>query len=435
MAKYFKQRLDGLGNGVTPPLEPVNGLRLMRRAPVQAIMRAQDYVTALSRRVVASGGLRGSETWYCPDTDPTDRAYPTPTQRRLIGAGNVDLTPGCFLRCWVTAVPSGACSDGTIDGDGNYADMGVHGRLEVDVVWTDRTGATVSTTHGVQLPASTNEFGAEMSPMWSHLYEYEIDIAPPGTVNIVQLRRWSQHVNIDVRIYATGGARVVDTCVFEYPHAVAMEADDDASYWTSHLYGFNRPSGPQTGLSHPYQRFSETTPDGDRRGGTWHMMDVHHAQHQRLGPVLFSWSGCRESDGSEAVTTASTSLVAIEGGGSTSWVLTEPGVPIGTGGYARRQSDNSEFVLRDRVAAIPVILRVLASSSGSNGTVRIQTRTDSFLEATVTSSSLAWRTAYGWLEVPITPDDTSRLVGQLFFEQASVAAVTLYYAGGYAPAA
>jgi hypothetical protein len=431
MAKYFKQRLDGLGNGVSPPVESLNGLQLLRRGPVEAMLRAQDHVPALSRRLVASGGLRGSETWFTPDTDPEALAgtHPQPTTRRLIGAGCVDLTPGCMLRAWVCAVPSGETQISPINADAS----GAQGRCEVDVIWTDATGATVTTTHGVQLPASEEQYGAEPSPMFANLYEYELHIKPPGTHQVAELRRWCQHVNVDVRIYAVGGARIVDANVHEYPNAVAFEADDAGSQWTSHVYAGFRPNGPAAGLSHPYQRFSETSPDGDPRGGTWHVSDVHHAQMARLGPILFSWCAARESDGSEDVTTASASLVALEGGGSTTFDLTEPGLPCGTGGYARRQSSNSAYVLRGRVAAIPVIVRVLARSSTSNGTVRVQTRYDSYIDVSIPDNTLNWKCTNEWLEVGITPDDTSALLVQLWHLRSTVAAVTVHYAGGYTP--
>lgn len=395
-------------------------------------MRAQDHVAALSRRLVASGGLRGSETWYTPDTNPNSRAYPLPTTRRLIGAGSVDLTPGCMLRAWVCAVPSGACSDGIPVGV-LYGDAGVSGRCEVDVIWTDATGTTVTTTHGVQLPASELQYGAEPSPMFANLYDYSFEIKPPGTHQVAELRRWCQHVNVDVRIYAVGGARIVDANVHEFPNAVAFEADDAADQWTSHVYAGFRPNGPAAGLAYPYQRFSEVSPDGDPRGGAWHIADVHHAQQVRLGPVLFSWSACRESDGAEDVTTASASLVAMDGGGSTSFDLTEPGLPCGTGGYARRQSSNSAYVLRDRVAAIPCIIRVLGRSSTSNGSVRVQTRIDSYVDIPITTNTLDWWPAHGWLEVGITPDDTSALLVQMWHLRSTISAVTVHYAGGYIP--
>jgi hypothetical protein len=430
VAKYYKQRLDGLGNGVNPPVEPLNGLQLLRRGPVEALLRAQDHVPALARRLVASGGLRGSETWRTGNT--VGPSSPLPTERRLIGAGSVDLTPGCMLRAWVCAVPSGMTAELNVV-SGLYEERGAGGRCEVDVIWTDATGATVTTTHGVQLPASEEQYGAEPSPMFANLHDFEFHIKPPGTHQVAELRRWCQHCNVDVRIYAVGGARIVDANVHEYPNAVAFEADDAGSQWTSHVYAGFRPNGPAAGLSHPYQRFSETSPDGDPRGGTWHVSDVHHAQMARLGPVLFSWCAARESDGTEDVTTASASLVALDGGGSTSFDLTEPGLPCGTGGYARRQSSNSAYVLRGRVAAIPVIVRVLARSSTSNGSVRVQTRYDSYIDVSIPDNTLDWKCTNEWLEVGITPDDTSALLVQLWHLRSTVAAVTVHYAGGYVP--
>lgn len=439
---YFRQNIAALGHHVAPPVAPLNGLQLMRGSRAEAVMRAQDHVVGLSRRIVASGGLRGCSTWRTPDTDPTlGSTHPTPNERRVIGAGAVDLTPGCFLRAWVLYVPSG---ETWIDMPIGMPDQagGPQGRLEVECVWTDRDGTQVTTTSTTILEGSDLTYGAEPSTMWSNLYaEAVVDIHPPGLLPTDELARWCRHVNVSAVLYAVGGARVVDAVLFEHPHAIALEADDSASLWCSHLYGVGSPAGPSQPLAFPYQRFSETTPDGNPRGGTWMLADVHHAQHQRLGPVLFSWSAAVESSGSQAFTTTSTTLTALNGGGSTSFDLDEPGLAVGTGGYARRHASNSPFVLRDGVAAIPVIVRVLASSGVASSVVRAMTRWDSYIDVTIATGSTAWHRAQGWLEVGINPDDSARLVAQLFgrhttggINSLSVYAITVHYAGGYVPA-
>lgn len=432
MAVYWKQNFDDtIGSHVEPSIEPLSGLELMRRGPVEAVMRAQDYVAAIGRRVVASGGISGSETFVTPNTDPTSMAgtHPTPTERRRIGGGSFELTPGAMLRCWGLVVPSGQTQiTGTTAG-------GAQGRIEVDTSWTDGTG-TVTTTHGVQLPASTETNGAEPGVMWDDLHAVAFGIKPDVLVNTATLRRWCQHVHVDVEIFAVAGARVVDACVFEVPNAVAFEADDDV--WTSHLYGPGKPDGQTVPLQYPWQRFSETSPDGDPRGGTLHLMDVHHNQHQRLGPLLFSWSGYEESSGTEYASPTSATWVAVEGGGSTSYGFTEPGLPTGTGGYARRVGSNGRHVLRNRRAAIPVIVRVLASSSAGVSEVRVQTHPWSCIDVTVANGGMTWHSIAGWLEVGITPDQPRH--AQLFAQNSLggavlVAAVAVYYAGGYEPAA
>ena len=438
MVKFWKQDLAGLGFHVEPVIEPFNGLQLMKQGPVAALMKAQDHVATLSRRVVASGGMRGSETFLTPDTDPEAMAntHQGPDERRRIGAGSVDVTPGCFLRLWALVVPSGETQiTGTTPG-------GATGQIEVACTWTDQDGLTETTSHIIGLPSSLVAFGAQPTVMWDDLHTVSlIDIQPPGVANTAELRRWSRSPNVQVEIFAVGGARVVDAVVFEQPADVAFEADDDGEEWTSHLYAAESPDGAGQPLQYPWQRFSEVTPDGDPRGGTLHLLDVHHAQHQRLGPTLFSWAGARESDGEEAVDIISTTLVELAGGGSVVHDITEPGLAVGTGGYARRVSSNSEFVLRDRVAAIPVIVRVFASAGVDDASVRVMTRVDSYIDVPI-SGPLAWTSAYGWLEVGINPDDTSRLIAQIFGLSIgggppgglSVSAVTVHYAGGYVPA-
>lgn len=434
MPVYWRQAIEDLGHHVEPSVEPLNPLQLMKAAPVEGVLRAQDHVVGMSRRIVAAGGIGGSETWRTPNTDPTvtGGTHPSPTARRRIAGGSFELTPGCFPRCWVVAIPSGQTQiTGTTPG-------GAQGRLEIDVSWIDSVG-TVTTTHGVDLPASTAEYGAEPSSLWNELHVATmVDIFPTELVNTATLRRWCQHAHVDLEVFAVGGARVVDAVVFEHPHAVAFEADDAAGQWTSHLYAPGSPTSPGLPLAYPYQRFSETSPDGDPRGGTLHLLDVHHAQHQRLGPLLWSWSAHEEATGNTTVGPASATWVAVEGGGATAHDATEPGLTAGTGGYARRHASNSEFVLRDRVAAIPVLVRVLASSSTGTSELRVQTQPWSMIDVAIANGGEAWHTAAGWLEVGITPDQ--HVVPQLFAQNSlgnavNVAAVSVYYAGGYVPPA
>lgn len=436
MPVYWRQLLGGLGHRVEPNTVPLNGLQLMRRGPVEAVMRAQDRVVGMSRRVICSAGLRGSETFRAPSTDPTAVAgtHPTTTARRMIAAGSVDLTPGCFLRAWAVVVPSGETQiSGTTPG-------GAQGSIEFDCSWTDRDGTTITTSHSQPLPSSTATYGAEPAQMWLGMFAYELTIAPPDLGDVAELRRWSRHVNVEVLVYAVAGARPVDVVVFEQPGAVAFEADDDGEEWCSHLYAPGTPANATLPLLAPWQRHSETSPDGDPRGGTLHMLDVHHAQHSRLGPVIMSWSGASESDGSERARVTSTTFTEVAGGGSTSFDLDEPGLGVGTGGHARRHSSNSTHVLRGRVAAIPVIVRVYASADVGDGVLRVHTRADSYIDVAIPQGSAAWHTAAGWLEVGINPDDTAELRGQMLARSfdnpdadVEVFGVVVHY-GGYTPA-
>lgn len=434
MPVYWRHILSGVGQRVEPGVAPLNGGQLMRRFPVEAVMRAQDRVVGMSRRVVCSAGLRGSETFYAPSTDPTASAgtHPSPTGRRLIAAGSADLTPGCVLRAWVTAVPSGETQlSGTTPG-------GAQGTVEFECRWTDRDGVTVTTSHVQALPGSAAANGAEPTQMWLGLFSFDMTIAPPDLGDVAQLRRWSRHINVEVLVYAGAAARPVDVVVFERPGAIAFEADDEQ--WCSHLFAPMTPAGATLPLVAPWQRFSETSPDGDPRGGTLHLLDVHHAQHLRLGPVLMSWSGASESDGSEDVRLTADTWTELAGGGSTAFDLSEPGLGAGTGGHARRHSSNSAFVLRGRVAAIPVLVRVYAGAREGDGAVRVYTREDSYIDIAIPEGAASWHVAAGWLEVGINPDDTRAIRGQLFGRASSnadadleVYGVVVHY-GGYTPA-
>lgn len=442
MAKYFRQDLTSMsGHAQSATIEPLNGLQPMLRNPVEQVIRLQDKVCTWGRRIIATAGLRGSQTWFTPDSDPTAVAntHPDPSTRRLIGGGSADLTGGCLLAAYVVASPSGETQF-----SGTTTPGGANGKWEADVVWTDNDGMTVTTTSTVVLAGSTLANGAQPASMADQILLYKVNIiGPPGLGDTAELRRWCKGANVQVLLYAVGGARIIDSCVFEVPFSMALEADDDPEFWTSHIYASPNPQSPGGPLLYPYQRLSETTPDGDPRGGTFHLLDVHHAQHRRLGPVLFNWSGAQESSGQSAFETNSTTFVELAGGGSTVFDLTEPGLMTGTGGYARRYSSNSEYVLRDRVAAIPVLVRAYASSAGDGpATIRVMTREDSYFDLSVPMGALSWHVGYGWLEVGINPDDTSSLVAQLFGRTGGGAGpdlivrnVTVHYAGGYTPAA
>lgn len=444
MAKYFTQQLTNLsGTATKPPVAPLNGLQPMSRARVEAVIRAQDIVPTLGRGIICTWGLRGSETFFVPDTNPAlvVNSHPAPTDRRLVSAGSVDLSPGSMLRAWVVAVPSGETQlPGPIAG-------GASGSIEIDVTWIDQDGGSETSTTAIPIPGSNRQYGAQPTNMWNELHFYDTGtFRPAGALETTERRRWCRGATVQVLVYAVGGARPVDGCVFQEPDVMALEADDDPEYWTSHLYAQPTPKSPGGPLLYPWQRFNETSPDGDRRGGTLHLMDVHHAQHKRLGPVLFSWSGASESDGSEGVQITSASLVELAGGGSTAFSLTEPGLPCGTGGHARRYSSNSPFVLRGRVAVIPVFVRIYAEVDGTgDASLRVYTREDSYIDVTVPNGAgtPAWTTEYGWLEVGINPDDTSSLRAQLFAAAPAagllpyiiVHGITVHYAGGYSPAA
>jgi hypothetical protein len=437
---FHRQDLKNLGQHVKPTLPPLAGLKIMSRNPVEALMRAQDYVPARSRRIIASGGLHGCTDWFTPNTDPTlvVGSHPGPEDRRRIGAGAVDLTPGCMLEAFVVANPSGQTQI-----NGNEAG-GATGGFEVHATWTDTLGGSVSTVHGTSLPSSNEEFGAEPGNMWNQLSKHVVlDIRPPGTDDSEELARWN-HCTVEVELFAVGGARIVDSSVFERPHAAAFERDAVGTTWTSHMYGPTSPASAVQPLGFPVTRAGNPGLGQDPRSGTHHIMDVHEAQHRYLGPVAFTLNLAHESTGEQSAVITSPTFVDLSGSGLTTFDVNEPGLCVGSLGYARRWNHNSPFVLRNRVGVSPVILRTLAGSVGDS-TIRVMTRHDSYIDVTIPDGPMSWHSTYGWLEHGITPDDASRTVAQFFGhidgsqggmepDELDVAAITCHYAGGYKPA-
>ena len=181
--------------------------------------------------------------------------------------------------------------------------------------------------------------------------------------------------------------------------ALAMEADD--SVWTSHVFSAVV-DGPGPLIDYPYQRLSETSPDGNPRGGTWHLQNVANAQSERMGPVLLHWSSYDEDDEDVRITESapveftSTSFVSITNSSITSYDSDNEGWLVGTGAYARRRKYSDPDAMPN-TGVIPVWCRVyaagVAGGVNSAGIVRIQSSEHEWVDVTVPSGS-----TYGWID-------------------------------------
>ncbi|MEM6993084.1 MAG: hypothetical protein AAF721_21405 [Myxococcota bacterium] len=210
-----------------------------------------------------------------------------------------------------------------------------------------------------------------------------------------------------------GGCRVIDAIVEEWPYSVAREVDDAADLWTSHMFADVSPVSEGPVVSHPFQRKSETTPDGDPRLGAWHLMDVANAQRLRLGPQLFNWTAWNESSAAvdaveiPVVSTSSTSFVRVTDGVTTGYDADGPGWSISN--YSRAYSENHPHWSTNS-GSIPVLVAVYAATEviGAVGELRLQVSPDSWIEVPVNDRFFGWWFGYGHLRCGVGPgDDTN----------------------------
>lgn len=397
-----------------PAVEPLTGLQPMKRAPFEEVIRAGDRVLAMGRRVLLSWGTRGDVEWRVPNTDPDTAlaapqthpdAYTWYTVKRWLG----QITPGYFLTLKGAALPSGETQrNDPVGPDANWTGDGPQGHVRVTVIWYDRDGNDATTVHEVSIPGSGLAFGAENTDAggaFLTLRNFKIPrIAPDGVPEDgVEVERWSQHISADITVEVRGSPRIVDATISEIPVAVAMDDSRDGDRKVSMLYGAGTPDGPAPIIDHPYASISER------------MLDTAHARQLRLWPVLCEWTAYTETDAGPTTTTVPRTT-ANDGAGNFENLLSsaltsydpdaEAGWSVSCGGYARRWAQNSPFILRDGIAVVPVLVRVLGRVvTAGTGTFRFQTATHSMVDVTIaTAGSDGWNQAFGWLEVGVNPD-------------------------------
>lgn len=379
-------------------------------------MRAQDTVATVGRRVimevncgaVRTGGWRFTSGGPS-SSDSTEVAY---------GLGRARLTSGNFLRASVLFLPSGGVGQTATPTD-------AFGRIRLRITWTAED-ATVE-THDVdlELVASTNEDFDELTgdgAAFGELRELSTVITPPvDLTDDAEANRWTISPTVEIEAYMVGAPRIVDFCVHETPWSVVMESDDTS--WTSHVFATGTiDAESQVASQRPRLRRSETSPDGNPRGGTQHTVAVAREQRQRFGPALLSWGHYQETTSS-----ATTGLVALQRTGSaanlvglfdetqTAYDADREGLSVACGGYARGYRDTNGHLLgvEDAEAAIPVVFRLYGTASAACR-VRLMTSESSWVEVTVTTGANAWHEGWGWLKVGINPSDVR--VAQVFVD-------------------
>jgi hypothetical protein len=440
MAKYFKQSIKTDTTVPRPAYEPFEARQPARKTPLVSLFRAQDRCVTMGRRVLLTQSLRGCAAWLVPDTDPVagSQTHPLNTTVRTVARGKLELTPGHMLRLSVLCGLSGQTQR---VGGAAFVEDGAGGTLRVTITWTDSLGATESTTHDVDLPASGLEFAASIDGseggQWKALRVVELSgIFPENLGTNVARNRWTLGTTVEVAIANIGGCRVVDACVSEEPLAIAYEADDTSARWVSHMLGNAEPGGTPPSITHPYQRLSESVADGDPRGGTWHVQDVANNQALRLGPTLITWGYYDEDDAGitttevAGITTTSSTFVGVPNTSITTWSNTQQGWDISAAGYARPyQHNHPSAVGNDGV--IPVRFRVYYTCGATTtGVARIQSAADSWVDVALSAGTTGWATAYGYLRCGQGPGDPATTMA--FLRRASGANnVTLHYLSLY----
>lgn len=416
-------------------------------------------------------GLSGSQSFQVPNTDPdvtsggaVTRTYPPPELVRRVGWASFELTPGSFLRISALHAPSGATQSYRVFAEGQALDpAGTFGRIRLDLAWTDRDGIKVDTVHEIDLSSSLLQYGSTHldGNAWRTVRLATSGLLVPGDLgDTAELNRWSKHVHVEALLSFVGGVRPIDVVVHEEPSALAFEADDDPGYYVSHLYA-PTPEANGASLYHPVEALDQAVSDGDPRGGTHLLMDAHHAQFDRLGPMLINWDAYSEAGtryGSYTGTlganadnttyteayhfTTSTSLVRFPDNASTTYNATSgPGWSIASAAYSRRLWENDPVSMATN-GSIPVIVRARVGSSvaATNGVLRIQAAPYSYIDVDLTSlgTEPAWFTAYGHLRCGRGPGDPS--VVQAFWRRTSgTGSIRLYNfrvysAGDWVPA-
>lgn len=426
---YWRGRIDAR----YPSPGPATGLRPLSRRPFEGVILAQDTQPALGRRIVCHYGRQGAADWLVDDSTETlpggstAPIWPEWSDEREVAHARFFLSPGHFLRSTVLFAPSGATASGSAS---NWDFDGARGRAIVDVAWTDADGVSVSQSYEIDLRASavlqqtTPEVPGGIpggnSREWVDIPR--VDFAPihPADVDrdIVDLRRWTRAGTVcELTLKLKGGARVEDWVVLE--ERMGLGWYSDASDADPAPVGHVANPGFFPSVRYPWEAHGDAlASSGERRYpqyGQHFTLDVHEALHRDVGPHLINWGAYHEStaatDDTEAtVTTTSTTWDRlISGSTATSYDADEPGWDISAGGWSRRHWLSDEVVLPDH-GVIPVRLALRAKQTGGGtGTFRLQAGNDCYVEATVTSSTMGWVEARGYLRVPKNPSVDSNV--------------------------
>lgn len=375
-------------------------------------MRAQDTVPTLGRRVLMDVGVGAASVWRF-----TTSNYPDEANEIDLVRGNFRITPGCVLQVQITYLPSGG-----VEGSAGDPDYGF-GRVHMDLTWTAEDASTETDEVEIDLIPSTNDEFAVLSgsgAAWGEMRVLTRTILPPvDLTDLAEANTWTISPSVEVAAHQIGGTRIVDMVIFETPYQAVYESDD--TEWASHIFGTGTIDAETNAASNrPRERRSETSPDGNPRGGTRQTMAVAREQRLRLAPMLLHWGHYQEATSTYSTglsylerTGSSSNLVGLFDSSQTDYDADREGLSVSCGGYARDYLRNNGHVLgaEDTECAVPVRWRVYGNTTGSTVEIRLMVSDEEWVSMVLTSTE-GWQEGWGYMRVGLNPSDP--MVAQVF---------------------
>lgn len=418
MSYKFKFLNDGEAS-TTPDLEPLTGRRPMTVPPVRTVFVAQDAMHTQTRRVMLQVGLHGAENWQIGDTPVAEGVQLRPTRalKRYVGRSPaLRLTPGCFLRMTLVALPSGLTM--VLDGEGTWVEDGPFGEVGIEVKYRNAGGeesvATATLTpvlsaaaNGAQPQGPAAAFGA-LQRLRTLL------LKPPVVIDVPGIEAWCDGVTAEIAVYYRGGPRVLDLVVHEEPYMFA--ADTEGELWAQPM--LTDGSGQSlAGLPSDFPVYQAKI--GEVGGGTYVLADAALRQRE-LGPLLWCYTGRIESEAGlndaevAADTFAVSSFFAELVSGVAGYRVDRPGVSVSCGANARVQAfSHHTHVLRDADNVVPVRCWILGKMAMTTPTpsarIRFAAADYSIAEVVVSGTEYAWYSATGHLRCGLGPGDDTVL--------------------------
>lgn len=399
MAKYFRHDLTYVDGAPSVPMGPLKGGEIARSSRAFAVFNGLDEIPALGRRVLCSSGCWGSDAFASETISPSGGTS------RIVSVTKAALTPGYMLTASCLYVPSGPVSSGESEG-----------QITIDVTWTSYDGQTESTTSKMNLAGED----ALPSPHALALRTKRLArITPQSLAAVATTREWSRHGTVEITVSYVGNPRVVDFSISEVPYMLACEADDDASFRVSGFYSGAQPDGggPQPPI--PLQRFSETSSDGDFRGGSWQILDQIQAQQKRFNSMIFQWTGYAEenasatAEGFVTVDQNTSTWVRIPDGATDTDPLVlaasdQPGWSLCSAAYSRPYNENHTYAMANNGAVrVRCGIRTDTDFADQDFEARIYSTDYSYIsiEGTALQGDKQHTEKIGWLECGQGPGD------------------------------
>lgn len=404
MATYRINRIPFLPKVWSPDTTKakVRGGALATTGSRNGALQSQAIVARSGRRYLASTGLQGSVAWQVVDgVNPegsVGQKYPLQTGSRVLLRGYTHLTPGYRIGAKVLVAKSGP-TQFNVEGGGTYYKNSSFAKLQLDVSY-NKNGGVVTITREILPPFADNAFqqlNTSIGGAWKDVHEYllKFDI-PPGMASI---DFFTENVQAFWTITGYGGLRPIDISLYEEMDDATYSEDYREGTLPSFLGNAEIQEYAISGLSFPDQAY----------WGSIQSNKSARDQQRVWGPRLADW-GCWVEGGASvnategtATTLTSTSFRDLWESTVTTFNANAPGWTVASGGYGRTIGTSGKLELRDKVAVIPVKIRVYArmTTVGPTGTLRFMTAPHSLRDVTITGTTFQWYTAYAVLQCPV----------------------------------